>query len=281
MTLPNFLIIGAMKAGTTALYQYLEQHPQVYMSPIKETDFFLRDRNIEEYTTFFQGVGNQKAIGEASPGYLARSKACERIARHLPDIKLIAILRNPVERAYSYFLMRYRQELYGMNEDKIMSYFSQIIQTDRLLIQEGLYYKYLKNYLYFFNRDCIKICLYEDLKFAPNILLQDIFQFLDVDEKYQIDNYNTYYNKGGIIKNQFLYNSLNNLRKYFNLFSKSAIPEVINQKAYYIYNYIRNSNMSKSPEIKSEIRQQLIKIYHQDILNLQKLIKRDLASWLQ
>ena len=68
MTLPNFLIIGAMKSGTTVLYQYLKQHPQIYMSPEKETKFFISDyKDIDEYHTFFPGVTDEKAIGEASP----------------------------------------------------------------------------------------------------------------------------------------------------------------------------------------------------------------------
>ena len=252
------------------MYQYLQQHPQIYMSPVKETNFFLRDcKNIEEYTAFFQGVSHEKAIGEASPGYLARSKAYERIARHLPDIKLIAILRNPVDRAYSYFLMKYRQELSSMNEDEVMSYFTQIIQKDRLLIQEGLYYKYLKRYFEFFDRDRIKICLYEDFKLTPDILMQDIFRFLDVDEKHQIDNQNNYYNKGGLAKNKFFYNYLNHGKKYYNIFFKGVIPKRLNQRIYYIYNRIRNSILTKPPKLKAEIRQQLISIYHEDIVNLQ------------
>lgn len=281
MNLPNFLIIGAMKAGTTALYHYLEQHPQIYMSPVKETDFFLRDQNIEEYTSFFQGVSNEKAIGEASPGYLARSKAYERIAHYLPDIKLIAILRNPVNRAYSYFLMRYRRELHSMNEDEIMNYFTQIIYKDRLLIQEGFYYKYLNLYLNFFERNQLKICFYENLQHTPDILMRDIFQFLGVDEKYKITNYNTYYNKGGITKNQFIYSLLNNFKEYFNVFFKGVLPEEINQKLYYIYNHIRNTNLTSSPTLREEIRQKLIKIYHDDILHLEELIHQDLSTWLK
>ncbi len=282
MKLPNFLIVGAMKSGTTVLYQYLKQHPQIYMSSVKETNFFLRDhKNLEEYSAFFQGVSNEKAIGEASPCYLDHSKAYKRIAHYLPEAKLIAILRNPADRAYSHFFMRYRQKLHGMNEDEVLDYFTSMLQEDRIITKRGFYYNHLKNYFNLFERDRLKICLYEDLKIAPDALIQDIFQFLGVDEKYQIGNYNIYYNKGGIPKNQLLYSSLSNLRQYFNMFFKGFLPEEINKRIHNIYNSIRNSNLVKQPKLKPEIRQQLIKVYQEDILHLQDLIERDLSTWLK
>jgi hypothetical protein len=280
--LPNFLIIGAMKAGTTALHQCLKQHPQIYMSPVKEVGFFVRDnQTLEEYSSFFRGASNEKAIGEASPAYLVRANAHEKIARYLPEVKLIAILRNPADRAYSYFLMRYRQELSNLSDHEISSYFTQTIEKDRLLIQEGLYYTYLQRYLNLFKREQIKICLYDDFKATPNILFRDIFSFLEVDENYQLDNLDTYHNKGGIIKNEFLFNSTNNMRKYFNTRAKRFLPQAVNKKIYDLYNNIKNRNLNKAPKLKSEIRQQLVEIYAKDILNLQNMIERNLEIWLK
>ena len=124
MTLPNFLIIGAPKSGTTSLYRYLNQHPQIYMSRLKEPHFFLYDRNcvpnctdrvgllrqremvkrLSDYEKLFQGCGNAISIGESSIRYLYSQDACENIYRRIPKVKLIALLRNPVERAFSNFL---------------------------------------------------------------------------------------------------------------------------------------------------------------------------------
>ena len=251
MTLPNFLIIGAMKSGTTVLYQYLKQHPQIYMSSVKETRFFAREnKNIEEYYNFFQGVTNEKAIGEASPGYFGHNEAYKCIAHYLPNAKLIAILRNPVDRAYSHFLMKYRQELHGMSDHAILEYFTRIIQVEKDLAvtNQGFYYKHIKKYLEVFNLEQIKICLYEDLKNDPVLLIQDICQFLNVDQIYQIDNDNTYYNKGGMYKNKNFYILLDQLRKYFNTFLKRFIPKNINTKIHKIYNNIRNSSLSSPPK---------------------------------
>ena len=281
MNLPNFIIIGGMKAGTTVLYQYLKQHPQIYMSPVKETNFFVRDcESLEEYQTFFQGVSDQKAIGEASPSYLDHPNVYRRIAHYLPEVKLIAILRNPADRAYSHFFMKYRQQLHGMNESEVLNYCTKIFEEDRGMLKRGLYYRHLQNYFNLFQPQQIKICLYDDLKNDPDALLQDIFQFIDVDE-YHLDNFNTYYNKGGITKNQFFFDVLNDVRKYFNTSLRNFFPESFNKKLYSIYNTIRNKNLAKQPKLPPENRQQLIKVYREDILKLQDFIGRDLSMWLE
>src|SRR2546430_7559997 len=96
MTLPNFLIIGAIKSGTTSLYHYLHQHPDVYMSPIKETWYYwkegeaegrVRIRTREEYERLFDAAASERAIGEASPQYLHSPTAPARIAADMPDVR--------------------------------------------------------------------------------------------------------------------------------------------------------------------------------------------------
>ena len=121
MTLPNFLIIGAAKSGTTALYRYLYDHPEIYMSERKELHYFsypetskltkgphtykrLSVSTLAEYMTFFDGARDEIAIGEASPSYLYLPGTAERIYQLLPNVKIIAILRNPVERAFSAYM---------------------------------------------------------------------------------------------------------------------------------------------------------------------------------
>src|SRR5215218_4707583 len=121
MTMPNFLIIGAGKSGTTSLYHYLGQHPEVFMSPMKEPKFFCFEgerpnfrgpgddeeinrkcvTTIDAYRALFDGVACEKAVGEASSMYLYYPKAPERIDHHVAGVRLIAVLRNPVDRAYS------------------------------------------------------------------------------------------------------------------------------------------------------------------------------------
>nr|MDJ0649638.1 sulfotransferase [Xenococcaceae cyanobacterium MO_188.B19] len=188
MIMPNFLIIGAAKAGTTSLYNYLKEHPQIYMSPVKEPRFFYLmnekldfrgpgDENIlnsstsdlEDYSTLFQGVSNEIAIGEASSMYLYHPKTPKRIKSYVPDVKMITILRDPVERAYSHFLMNVKNGLEPLTD------FVQVLQEEEIRIRSnwgsnwhhkarGFYYSQVKRYFDIFDRSQIKIYLYEDLK---------------------------------------------------------------------------------------------------------------------
>ena len=136
MTMPNFLIIGANKGGTTSLYNYLNQHPEIFMSPVKEPMFFttvecnytkeekkskgLSDAatTIEDYQKLFRGVENEKAIGEASTAYLANPRCAKVIKKYVTDMKLISVLRHPVDRAYSNHKMYVRRGLEKRSFDR-------------------------------------------------------------------------------------------------------------------------------------------------------------------
>ena len=119
MTLPSFFIVGAPKAGTTSLYHYLEEHPEVYMSPIKETNFFSSKQMQEQelyydatpiqsknqYLELFKDVSQEKQVGEASVSYLYYTGVAKKILEFNPKAKIVIMLRNPVERAFSHYLM--------------------------------------------------------------------------------------------------------------------------------------------------------------------------------
>ena len=155
MTMPNFFIVGAQKAGTTSLYHYLDQHPQVYMSPIKEPYFFdhemdsegevvrrdfgghrqpPRFANIGEYSALFEGVQNERAIGEATPLYIYAPGAPERIERHAPGAKAIALLRHPADRAYSAFLHAVRIGAEPLTD------FAQALREEPFRVRNGWHY---------------------------------------------------------------------------------------------------------------------------------------------
>ncbi|MGH2726565.1 MAG: sulfotransferase domain-containing protein, partial [Actinomycetota bacterium] len=105
--LPNFLILGAMKAGTTSLAYWLGEHPDVFLAPGKELFFFnvpqRWELGVDWYRSQFAGSEGKIARGEATPGYLGHPQAAERIAATLPDVRLIALLRHPADRAYSQY----------------------------------------------------------------------------------------------------------------------------------------------------------------------------------
>ncbi|MEM7756848.1 MAG: sulfotransferase [Cyanobacteria bacterium P01_A01_bin.40] len=297
--MPNFLIVGAAKAGTTSLYSYLKQHPQIYMSPVKETNFFafegaelnflggisqgyLADfkTNIDDYRAQFQGVNNEIAIGEASPSYLYLPKAVARIKYYIPEVKIIVILRNPIERAYSHFLHHLRDRLVDYRDfEQALDAEAQAIADnwwwDYHYIQVGLYYQQLKRYFANFKQEQIKVWLYEDLTSNPLALIQDICQFLGVERQFAPDMA-ARLNATGVPR----YRTLDALIKEPNLIKTvyQLLPAKLRQP---ITAQINQRNPLKKPPLLPHIRQHLLGLYREDILQLQQLIQRDLSGWLQ
>ncbi len=302
MTMPNFLVIGAPKAGTSALYSYLQQHPQIFMSAVKEPHFFSFENEeikakgpgdierlagtvtrLEDYQKLFESVSDEIAIGEASTTYLSSDKAAGRIKYHLPQVKLIAILRNPVDAAYASFLHLRR------DGDEPINDFALALQQEEERIAKkwegiwnyknrGFYYQQVKRYFDIFNREQIRIYRYEDFKSEPAKILQDIFAFLEVDQSFTPDM-SEKYNVSAMPKNQ----ALNRLLVKPNPF-KSTINLILPQDfRSQIATKIKSWNLSQyqKPQMSPEIRQQLTWGYREDILQLQDLIEQDLSSWLE
>ncbi|MGF1512404.1 MAG: sulfotransferase domain-containing protein [Elainellaceae cyanobacterium] len=299
MKSPNFLIIGAAKSGTTTLSDAFAEHPDIYMSPIKETNFFslfeedinfLRKSVNEEYLNdcvtdmrtyeaLFQEASTERAVGEASPSYLYFPKAAQRIRNYNSNIKLIAVLRNPVDRAYSNFLHHVRDELETESE-----FYKGICLEQRRIdenwwwgfhyIQAGLYYKQLKVYFDLFDRSQIKIYLYDDLAKSAVDVVQDAYKFIGVNEQFE-PNLLIQKNVTGVPKNKNLNAFLRDGNIVKTIF-KPLIPEKIRKAVIFELN---KKNLEK-PNISSKFREELIDIFREDTLKLQTLINRDLSSWL-
>jgi hypothetical protein len=296
MTLPNFLIIGAARSGTTALHRYLHQHPQIYMSPVKEPNFFavvgsetgvappkegmarrltrrpltvVRISDLDSYRALFQPVIDEVAIGEASPHYLITPGTPERIRHYVPDAKLIAILRNPVDRAYSAHSVRW---LYG-GQDRAR--FGQTIRD----IYWGFYYTHLRRYFSIFGRAQIKIHLYEDFRADPAGVLQDIFQFLGVRDTF-VPDLSVRYNVGGMPKNRLWHAFYLGLGPAISVF-KPVVPAAVRLGASELLNRLQRRAFTKPPPLEPVARAELMGIYREDILKLQDLLQRDLSPWLK
>jgi hypothetical protein len=305
MTLPNFLIVGAAKAGTTSLYQYLKAHPQIYMSSVKEPRFFglvgekpnfkgVGDEKVnstlitdpEIYQKLFQGVSREKAVGEASTWYLYSEKAPVQIQHYIPNAKLIAVLRNPVDRAYSNFLhQRYR------SSEEPLADFAQALEAEEFRIQNnwrpfwhyknmGFYSVQLNRYFQLFPASQIKVYLYEDLTHHPEKMLKDIFQFLEVDDNF-LPNLSQKFYQSYRPKNRVLHSLVmrpNLLKSAF----KSILPTQMKQ---YFGSNVRtlDRKINSAPleaKLSQDLRKQLIQEYQEDIFKLQDLIQRDLSAWL-
>lgn len=296
MTLPNFLIIGAAKSGTTALYHYLKQHPQIYMSPIKEPHFFSYEgeealglgqgrkptdhiTDINAYRRLFEGVSVETAVGEASPSYIYITQSPERIRHHIPDAKLMAVLRDPADRAYSNFLYALKLGREPLTD------FALALREEETRIRKGwgpfwhyqrkgFYYEQLKRYFDRFDRDQIRVYLYEDLNTEAVGVLRDIFSFLGVDESY-VPDISARLNVSGVPKGRFSRAVVTSIDTV-NPLLKRVLPTQLRT----VRESIRDKVLDKPPPPPTEAREYLVELYREDILRLQDLIHRDLSAWL-
>jgi hypothetical protein len=297
VTLPNFLIIGAAKAGTTAIWSYLSQHPQIYMSPHKEPRYFaLCGRPVEfcgpgditrfrfvtdfdDYKALFEGVKGETAIGEASPWYLYVPSAAPAIKERLPGVKLIAILREPVERAFSNFLHAVREGL------EPLSSFREAMEAEEERIQagwsprfhykqKGYYYRQLSHYLEYFDRERLRIYLYDDFIEEPAELVADLFAFLGVNVEFEVDMRRRL-NVSWVPKSQIL----GQILREGNILTRTAGRLVPKGVAAKVKGRIAALNEKPKPVLIPEDRARFHLEYREDILRLEALLGRSLKRW--
>lgn len=296
--MPTFLIIGAARSGTTALYLNMKKHPEIFMSEKKEPNFFAYENELldcagpgadyinnsttrlADYQKLFEDVSDESAIGEASPLYLYSEKAALQIHHHSPDVKLIAILRNPIDQAFSHFLYAQRQMLEPL--DDFMS--ALLAQKERKrerwqpLFQYSRfprYYEQLRRYYEVFSENQVKIYTYDEFEHSPRSVLSDIYSFIGVDQGFQSD-LSFRPNLGGIPRNRFL----QDLIMQPHLLTRLAgwlVPEEMKRR---VRDAVSARNLVKPP-FPEDAKIHLQKELHDEILKLQDLLKRDLSAWLQ
>ena len=282
--LPSFIIIGAGKCGTTSMYTYLNQHPQIYLCPRKETYFFVPEpirsklkpwgaiTEIEEYNNLFTNASSDHVIGEISTTYYQYAESAKLIQQKLPQTKIIAILRDPATRAFSDYQMHYRKG----NESES---FNDLLFSDNRFIKPGFYYSELIPYFEVFPRDQIKIFLFEDLIEDSQKMISDLFDFIGVDANF-VPDVSQKSRTGGLPKNQklnLLLTKDNPIRDSVAGILKLFMPLELRQK-------IRSSLIAKNIEkakLSPESKKVLREIYREDTLNLQNLLDRDLSTWLE
>lgn len=292
--LPDFLIVGAAKSGTTSLYYYLKQHPQIFMPAQKEPWFFYAVEidakvgdisyrtkmvnDLDEYSNLFIRANNTQLLGEASTGYLYLYKeTIKNIKKYHPnwkELKIIVIIRDPVERAFSHYLDDVRSS-------KLNSPFKQVIKRWKLrepslfntYIDYGFYYDQIKAYKDNFAQ--VKIFLFDDLKANPLQLVQDLIEFLGIDTRF-IPDTSLKYNISGIPKNKFLGNLVyrpNFIKKIINILLPKEARLKIKNKFF--------KDLFYTPQLESSSRDFLKEVYKEDVLKLQRLINKDLTKWLK
>ncbi len=187
----DFIGIGAQKSGTSWVYACLYEHPEV-CAPIKELHFFSRDRfsnGQRWYENHFSKCDPSKKIGEFSTSYLYDRKSPERIAKMYPDAKLIAIVRNPIDRAYS----QYKNAIKAGEVPKQMSFETYIAQVPSAK-EQGLYARQLQRYFDYYSTLQLQVLIYEDAKADPLAFIKTIYEHLEIATDFVPDMLEKYVN---------------------------------------------------------------------------------------
>jgi hypothetical protein len=276
---PNFFIVGAPKAGTTSLYEYLKQIPGVYMSPEKEPRYFSPNYpnpvgktivNKQEYLKLFSASKDEKIIGEATPIYLRDPDAARAIHETIPGAKILILLRDPVERAFSHYLFLISLGI------KIKHSFHEIINMDLELLKKepiiygilsaGLYYEQVKLYMDFFGIN-VKIIIFEEFIKEPKKTVEDVLRFCGIE--YTIPNFKAdEFNKFAVPRFNFVKCIINNstIRKIINSLTSSTTRLVIKEKVF-------SKNIPK-PKLSEEDKVYLQNFYKEDVQKLKKILDK-------
>lgn len=212
--LPTFVIIGAQKAGTTSLHFYLDQHPEIFLGAFKEPNLFLADSDVKgDYYALepffygsssrdkrrslsddqilrrmFRGYAGERIIGEASPYYTCAPSGVEtpgRMFRLRPEMRLVYVLRNPLDRIVSNYVHDVR--IHDLIGHPISDDFNTRLRTRSHFLEASLYFKQLERYLAFFPVEQIHVLLFEELVSHPDSTLSALATFLTVDEGFTFD----------------------------------------------------------------------------------------------
>jgi hypothetical protein len=270
-SLPNFLIIGVAKAGTTALASYLGSHPQVFVAREKEVHFFDDNfhKGLDWYRSRFDEVRSELAVGDATPTYIYVDKAIERMAAVLPDAKLIVVLRNPIDRAYShYWWMRPLSEQLSF-EDAVRAELAAGDQSqERVYISGGHYLERLKRVCEYYPRSSLHVLISEELKASPGPTYEEVCRFLGVDDGVKPENLGTVLNSAYLLRHPWLRPLLFRVRAFkwmpFDLAGR------IDQWNRVPFQY---------PPIDPRLREELDTYYHEHNATLAAWLGRDLSLW--
>jgi len=290
---PDFFIVGAAKSGTTSLYRYLIQHPAIFMPELKEPHFFgewhpsTGIEDLEEYLKLFAGVPEEIRAGEATTSYLYSSSGAQEIQRFQPIAKIIMILRNPVDRAYSNYWEQTEAKYWESREPVETLSFEEALEAEPERIQQGWGYTFhyvacgryaeqVARYLDVFGDDAVRVYLFDDLVLDAESVCRDVFSFLEVDPNYPIKGAKAHNPSGpsrSALLSKLIYDRLS-----IKELVKKVLPVSVRRS---VKEWLRARNVGPTPKMNPETRSRLQGVFRNDILRLEKLIGRDLDKWLE
>ncbi|MDX1419442.1 MAG: sulfotransferase [Rubricoccaceae bacterium] len=283
---PTFLVVGVAKAGTTALYHYLGEHPEVYVSPKKEPGFFVPDYGVErweDYLALFAEAGDAKAIGEATPRYFHNAEAPAKIAEALPGVRIVVLLRQPVDRARSHYVMLTNNGA-TLQPEPFASFFRRHLPEAARWHEGSLgmrslalsfYADSLERWLDTFGPDRVAVYLDEDLRRAPEQTMADLYAFLGVDPAFCPD-LSKRYNVGRQLPRSGAIQRLIFKGSPLKRLARRLLPEPLRRRG---VSAVLQLNQSRQAPLTPEERRAFTEVYRSDLQRVERLIGRDLSDW--
>lgn len=280
MVFPNYIVGGVQKGGTTSLHAYLAQHPQVCVAKKKELNFFNSqwDKGTQWYSMHFRHCLGARAIGETSPLYLWNREVPGRMKRALPRIKLIFLLRNPTDRAFSNYLFNISRLAWDPFEP-----FHEAIHTDkgqRHLVSKGFYSSQLRGFFRHFSQEQIRLFASERLKTDPDPVLSECYSFIGTDAHFQADT-RILYNETKVPDSLSL-KLLLRLLWVLRLHEKKLLVRQVIKLGKKLGLRLRHISLlaGHQPVLDSESREYLDDLYAPSIEELRAEFEFDVSDWL-
>lgn len=282
---PDFFLVGAAKAGTTSLFRYLIQHPSIFIPAIKEPHYFSEYpqphapvfNSLEEYLALYRGCDEDVLAGDASTSYLYSRQSARRIFDLQPQARIIMVLRNPIERAYSFYWHNRREFAESLTfEEALLAEPARIAEETPFrfhYVNSGRYFEQVRSYLETFGGEQVKVCLFEDLDADSGAVCREIFEFLGVSD-YPI-NTSKRFNPGGPTRSRLLAHVLAPqfpvrpaVRALFPGFSRRLKYRLL------------KLNVKHPPSMAPRTHAHLVDVFSEDVQRLAELVDRDLSHWL-
>ena len=290
---PNFFVVGAPKCGTTSLYQYLGQHPDVYLPPKKELHFFSYEglsrrvagpgdqyvlspipTSVSEYRAHFSGCSGEAAVGDISPSYLYFHKlAAGGIFSFAPDARIVICLRNPIEKAFSQFCHQRSLARETLDFEGALD-----AESERdalgwadfwLYASSSLYTDQVKTFIDTFSKNRVRIYMFEEFVSAPHEMLTDLCRFLAISGNFSFDTKQRY-NTSGEARSRLLAKWLLS-PNVGTAIARRMIPQRLGRS---VRGLLRRLNTGVKPEISNSARRRLLHYFEPDVRALEELIAR-------
>lgn len=276
----DFTVVGAQKSATTSLFYLLKEHPKIYLPSEKELNFFSDDRKFSKgpewyLREYFRNAPGETIVGDVSPEYLILPKAARRIRDTFPDIRVLCLVRNPIDRAHSHYRMAVKKGYETRAFDEVVQDAdTRTYPTDPVTAQGTAYFAFsqygylLSHYFDLFPVERIRVVFTEDLARDPESVVRDTYTFLGVDSRFVPSCLNAKFNPSGELRVPRILDNAARALVY-----RFPMPDRLRRRIL-LWIELANLRPTAAGELPRSCREALRDVFASDVEILEKLIGR-------